>query len=83
MGEKRKQSEPAVNKYPHHVSLNTAKLPLNELIFYDWMRFLVHNIMGDYLKWKKIFWFFSIFQVHAPLKGIQSSSGVKAYFLMY
>ena len=56
MGEKRKQSEPAVNKYPHHVSLNTAKLPLNEMIFYDWMRFLVHNIMGDYLKW--IFFFF-------------------------
>ena len=35
MGEKHKQSEPAVNKYPHHVLLNTAKLPLNELIFYD------------------------------------------------
>ena len=61
--EKRKWSEPTSDersyKYPHRVSLNTAKLPLNELIFYGWMRFLVHNIIGDYLKLN----FFSIFQV--------------------
>ena len=30
-----------------------ATLEVNELIFYDWMCFLVHNIMGDYLKRKK------------------------------
>ena len=71
--EKRKWSEPTSDErsytYPHHVSLNTAKPPLNELIFNDWLRFLVHNIMGDYLKRKKKLIFFSIFQVHAPLKG--------------
>ena len=37
--EKCKWSEPTSDEcsytYPHHVSLNTAKPPLNELIFYD------------------------------------------------
>ena len=69
--EKRKWSEPTSDErsytYPHHVLLNTDKPPLNELIFYDRMRFLVHNIMGDYLKRKKKGFFLSIFQVHAPL----------------
>ena len=52
--------------YPHHVSLNTDKPPLNELIFYDWMRFLVHNIMRDYLKRKKNDFFFRFFRYTLP-----------------
>ena len=69
--EKRKWSEPTSDersyKYPHHVSLNTAKLPLNELIFYDLMHFLVHNIMVDYLKRKKFDFFFRFFRYTLPL----------------
>ena len=70
--EKRKWSEPTNDersyKYPHRVSLNTAKLLLNEMIFYDWMHFLVHNIIGDYLKRKK-FDFFLFFRYTLPFRG--------------
>ena len=87
--EKRKWSEPTsderIYKYPHHVSLNTAKPPLNELVFYDWMHFLVHNIMGDYLKRKKnlIFFFDLIASVDDVLVRSSRINGVylRAIFL--